>query len=125
MLQMSAMKACFQIAECSKSSAKIMENNGKTMENTQKVPIVVPKVAFLSTFGTTIELFCILKVDAAVNPSRFYSKQLLRRVSSQYDIESESLEERIMAVLDYISGMTDIYALDIYQKINGISLPIV
>lgn len=122
---MSAMKACFQIAECSKSSAKIMENNGKTMENTQKVPIVVPKVAFLSTFGTTIELFCILKVDAAVNPSRFYSKQLLRRVSSQYDIENESLEERIMAVLDYISGMTDIYALDIYQKINGISLPIV
>lgn len=122
---MSAMKACFQIAECSKSSAKIMENNGKTMENTQKEPIVVPKVAFLSTFGTTIELFCILKVDAAVNPSRFYSKQLLRRVSSQYDIENESLEERIMAVLDYISGMTDIYALDIYQKINGISLPIV
>ena len=125
MLQMSAMKACFQIAECSKSSAKIMENNGKTMENTQKEPIVVPKVAFLSTFGTTIELFCILKVDAAVNPSRFYSKQLLRRVSSQYDIWLESLEERIMAVLDYISGMTDIYALDIYQKINGISLPIV
>ena len=40
-------------------------------------------------------------------------------------IENESLEERIMAVLDYISGMTDIYALDIYQKINGISLPIV
>ena len=125
MLQMSAMKACFQIAECSKSSAKIMENNGKTMENTQKVPIVVPKVAFLNTFGTTIELFCILKVDAAVNPSRFYSKQLLRRVSSLYDIENESLEERIMAVLDYISDMTDIYALDIYQKINGISLPIV
>ena len=125
MLQMSAMKACFQIAECSKSSAKIMENNGKTMENTQKVPIVVPKVAFLNTFGTTIELFCILKVDAAVNPSRFYSKQLLRRVSSQYDIENESLEERIMAVLDYISGITDIYALDIFQKINGISLPIV
>lgn len=30
-----------------------------------------------------------------------------------------------MAVLDYISGMTDIYALDIYQKIEGIALPIV
>ena len=26
MLQMSAMKACFQIAECSLSSAKIMQN---------------------------------------------------------------------------------------------------
>jgi dGTP triphosphohydrolase len=30
-----------------------------------------------------------------------------------------------MAIIDYISGMTDVYALDIYQKINGISLPIV
>jgi hypothetical protein len=27
------------------------------LENTQKVPIVVPKVAFLGPFGTTIELF--------------------------------------------------------------------
>ena len=51
------MKACFQIAECSLSSAKIMLNNEKTMENWEKVPIVVPKVAFLGTFGTTIWLF--------------------------------------------------------------------
>ena len=33
-----------------------MEKRQK-LENTQKVPIVVPKVAFLGTFGTTIELF--------------------------------------------------------------------
>jgi dGTPase len=46
-------------------------------------------------------------------------------VSSQYDINNEDLETRIMAVIDYIAGMTDIYALDVYQKINGISLPIV
>ena len=41
------------------------------------------------------------------------------------DINSEDLETRIMSVIDYIAGMTDIYALDVYQKINGISLPIV
>jgi dGTPase len=64
-------------------------------------------------------------VDAAVNPFKYHSQQLIRRFSSQYDINSDQLETRIMAVLDYISGMTDIYALDIYQKINGISLPIV
>lgn len=63
--------------------------------------------------------------EAALHPERFYSKQLIGRVSSQYDIHSPQLETRIMAVIDYISGMTDIYALDIYQKINGISLPIV
>lgn len=64
-------------------------------------------------------------IEAAVHPDRYYSQQLLRRVSSQYDIQSDNLETRILAVIDYISGMTDIYALDIYQKIKGISLPIV
>ncbi len=64
-------------------------------------------------------------IGAAVEPKKFHSKQLIRRFSSQYDIQNPHLEDRIMAVIDYISGMTDIYALDIYQKINGISLPII
>ncbi|MCD8297116.1 MAG: dehydrogenase, partial [Prevotella sp.] len=63
--------------------------------------------------------------EAVVNPDRFYSRQLISRVSSQYDIDSTDLDTRIMAVIDYISGMTDVYALDIYQKINGTSLPII
>lgn len=64
-------------------------------------------------------------VEAAVSPAKFHSRQLIKRFSSQYEIESDDLETRIMAVIDYISGMTDVYSLDIYQKINGISLPIV
>jgi dGTPase len=64
-------------------------------------------------------------IEAARHPDRFYSKQLISRVSSQYDIDSPNLETRLMAVIDYISGMTDVYALDVYQKICGISLPIV
>ncbi len=64
-------------------------------------------------------------VGAAVHPERFYSKHLISRVSSQYNIHAADLETRIMAIIDYISGMTDVYALDVYQKINGISLPIV
>lgn len=64
-------------------------------------------------------------IDAAVNPDRFYSQQLLRRVSSQYEIDSPDVETRIMAAVDFISGMTDVFALDFYQKINGTSLPIV
>ena len=62
---------------------------------------------------------------AVMNPDRFYSKQLLSRVSSQYEISAPDLDTRIMAVLDFISGMTDVFALDFYQKINGTSLPIV
>ena len=64
-------------------------------------------------------------VEAVQYPERFYSKQLIKRVSSQYDIDAPDLESRLMAVIDYISGMTDVYALDVYQKINGISLPII
>lgn len=72
-----------------------------------------------------IDTLMDVMTEAAVNPGRFYSRQLISRVSSQYDIGAPDLETRIMAVIDYISGMTDVYALDIYQKINGISLPIV
>ena len=64
-------------------------------------------------------------IAAAVSPDKFHSKQLIQRFSNQYDIESPDLETRLMAVIDYISGMTDVYALDIYQKINGISLPVI
>lgn len=72
-----------------------------------------------------METLMDIMTEAAVYPDRFYSRQLIGRVSSQYDITSPCLDTRIMAVVDYISGMTDVYALDIYQKINGISLPIV
>ena len=78
----------------------------------------------LSGYKIMETLMCVF-VEAAVNPKRFYSQQLIRRVSSQYDIHSDNPETRIMAVIDFISGMTDVYALDIYQKINGVALPIV
>ena len=29
----------------------------------------------------------------------------------------------LQAVLDHISAMTDVYALDLYRKLNGMSLP--
>ena len=64
-------------------------------------------------------------IEAAVSPEKYHSEQLRKRFSSQYDINSDDFETRVMAVIDFISGMTDIFALDIYQKINGISLPIV
>lgn len=63
--------------------------------------------------------------EAVVHPDRYYSRQLINRVSSQYDILSDKLETRLLAVIDYISGMTDVYALDLYQKLSGISLPVV
>lgn len=64
-------------------------------------------------------------IEAVTHPEKAYSQLLINRVSAQYEIKAETLYERVMAVLDYISGMTDVYALDLYRKLNGMSLPIV
>ena len=62
---------------------------------------------------------------AAMNPEGAYSKLVLERVSKQYEVAEGSVYERIMAVLDCVSGMTDVYALDLFRKINGESIPII
>ena len=61
--------------------------------------------------------------DAVMHPNRAYSQLLLHRVSSQYQIHAPRLYDRLLSVLDYISGMTDVYALDLYRNINGMGLP--
>lgn len=62
-------------------------------------------------------------MSATFEPDKAYSKQILRRVPSQYDLYADSDYLKIMSILDFISGMTDVYALDLYRKINGTSLP--
>ena len=66
-----------------------------------------------------------LMIDAVCSPEKAYSQLLINRVSSQYKINAPILFEKVQAVLDYISGMTDVFALDLYRKINGNSLPAV
>ena len=79
------------------------------------------ELAGYKIISTLIDLF----ITASMNPDTAYSKLLLGRVSSQYDVQTEDVYERIMAVLDFISGMTDVYALDLFRKINGESIPII
>lgn len=62
-------------------------------------------------------------MEAVDAPEKSYSKLLLDRMPDQYDKTAASQYDRIISVLDYISGMTDVYALDMYRKIYGMSLP--
>ena len=62
-------------------------------------------------------------VSAVQSPDKAYSQQLLKRIPEQFDILSTTTYGKIQAVLDYVSGMTDIYALDLYRKITGMSIP--
>ena len=46
-----------------------------------------------------------------------------RIISSGFNSKTKC--HRVQAVLDHVSAMTDVYALDLYRKLNGMSLPAV
>lgn len=71
----------------------------------------------------TYLLSCL--IEAAIHPEKNFSKLILEKVPQQYDIHAASVYERIQSILDHISGMTDVYALDLFRKFNGHSLPAV
>ena len=53
------------------------------------------------------------------SPKRLIRVSLRVQVPSQYEVRDLRIGTRLMAVLDDLSGMTDVYALDLYRKING------
>ena len=67
------------------------------------------ELAGFHVISTLLELM----IDAVLSPEKAYSQLLISRVSSQYDINSPTLYGKIQAVLDYLSGMTDVFALDL------------
>jgi len=79
------------------------------------------ELAGYKIISTLIDLFS----SAAMNPTGAYSQLLLDRVSKQYEVNDPNIYHRLMAVLDYVTGMTDVYALDLFRKINGESIPII
>jgi dGTPase len=48
-------------------------------------------------------------------------RQIYKAYSAKTSDETEKLYLRLLLVTDFISGMTDTYAKDLYQKLNGIS----
>lgn len=85
-----------------------------------------PDVVDIELAGNRIITFlldCLL--DAVLNPEKNYSRLLLSRIPHQYDTAAPTVYGKIQSVLDHISGMTDVYALDLFRKLNGLSLPAV
>ncbi len=64
-------------------------------------------------------------INAVIYPEQNYSQLLLDKFPQQYDVSAPTLFEKIQAVLDHISAMTDVYALNLYRQLSGISLPTV
>jgi dGTPase len=82
-----------------------------------KHPSVVEiEIAGFKILGTLLHEF----INAVLSPRKHYSGLLLPFIPDQYKVpEDAPVHLRIQTVLDFVSGMTDVYALELYRKLNG------
>ena len=81
--------------------------------------VVEIEISGYQIIGTLLEVF----IEAILNPKEGFSKKMLMLIPDQYRGEHTSTYEKVQAVVDFVSGMTDLYALDLYRKIKGINIP--
>lgn len=62
-------------------------------------------------------------VQAVLSPDDTKSKKMLQLVPKQFPVEKTNMYNNLQSVVDFISGMTDLYAIDMYRKLTGISIP--
>lgn len=81
--------------------------------------VIEIEIAGYKILGTLLENF----ITAVIEPDGFLSKKLLMLIPSQYVNNDKSMYGKIQSVVDFVSGMTDLFALNLYRKITGMELP--
>lgn len=81
--------------------------------------VIEIEIAGYRIIGTLMEVFC----DAILKPDNDLHRKINALVPAQFRPAGDSNYDKIQSVVDFISGMTDNFALDLYRKIKGISLP--
>lgn len=51
-----------------------------------------------------------------------FDRKLVAMIPEQFHTDKDDTYSKIRAVLDFVSGMTDVYAVELYRKIQGISI---
>jgi dGTPase len=62
-------------------------------------------------------------VPAYLENKSKYHKKLVELIPKQFLTTNQDTYSKIQTVLDFVSGMTDIYAVELFRKIKGISFP--
>jgi len=102
------------------SKAAIKEIKGISIREIYNDRSVVEiEISGYQIIGTLLEVF----IDAILNPEGGMSKKMLMLIPDQYQGKHETTYEKVQAIVDFVSGMTDLYALDLYRKIKGINIP--
>lgn len=66
--------------------------------------------------GTLIDKF----IGALLNPDIYYSSLILPFIPEQYRVPADApVYDKIMSAIDTVSGMTDLYAVDLYKRVKG------
>ncbi len=83
--------------------------------------VVEIEIAGYNVIGGLLKEF----VHAVLNPALPKSGKLIKLVSPQFPIskDEKDMYKNIQSLVDFIAGMTDLYAIDIYRKITGITIP--
>jgi len=83
--------------------------------------VVEIEIAGYNVIGGLLKEF----VNAVIYPKQTKSEKLIKLVSKQFPItgKEENRYSDIQSVVDFIAGMTDLYAIDLYRKITGITVP--
>ncbi|HEY6900656.1 MAG TPA: dNTP triphosphohydrolase [Puia sp.] len=83
--------------------------------------VVEIEIAGYNVIGGMLKEF----FGALLNPKSVKSEKLLQLISKQFVITREAghLYSDIQSVVDFIAGMTDLYAVDLYRKITGMAFP--
>lgn len=91
-----------------------------SVERIYNFPSVIQKeVAGYKIMAGLLEEF----VPALINNNTHYYKKLVKLIPKQYHTDLTDIYSRTQSVLDFVSGMTDLYAVDLYRNIKGISFP--
>ncbi len=66
--------------------------------------------------GTLLDKF----ISALVSPHSYFSSLVLPFIPEQYSVDPQSpVYDKVMSAVDTVSGMTDLYALELYKKMTG------
>ena len=88
-----------------------------SVPNIYKHPSVVKiEVTGYNIIGNLMNEF----MDAILHPDSGYHKRLVSIIPDQFKTEKDDLYSKIQVVLDYISNMTDLYAVQLYKDLRGI-----
>ncbi len=78
--------------------------------------VVKIELTGFNVIGTLLEDF----TDAVLNPDTPYNKKLLSLIPEQFKVQTDDIYTRLQSVIDFISNMTDLYAVQIYKDLRGI-----